>query len=538
MPNKRPLSSYSNECFVGKRQKTLATLADEHAWDYEPQELIDAAKPNMRSPAWSHYNIRVEKVMGTVSGEPIRSHILFHFESGTTAILHAAENCDRERGVLTTPNPNKPSEPYSPAFHCALLALWGARSHRSFDSLTDKFHQQEVEYLRPGTKLPSSVTLSRDVKLIHTQFVPKIREYFASISGAIHIALDGWTSPTSESYLGVVVIWYDKARIYRCILEFIRLTSSHTGAYLAERTASCLQRYGLENRILAACLDNASNNLTLEYVLAYPELKESTRHSLSRRVATRWNSDRKALDDYLYLWQPVRKLTDDPGLNLHHLALATTQRELAAELNEALEVFELPTRHFSSGSVPLVHQVLPALVELKDVLTSMCSSDEIHTITRVGAQAALNVYKKYMDNMSICEVYFVALVMCPNVKLSWLYQHYSAESVEAIRKMVIARFQISYPSSSNTLASGSQSPEPAPKPQNRWIQGRFLTHTSSPSDPPVTSASLDSIETYLASNVESVAGYGGPVQYWSGKLDTSPCLARMALDYLTAPGAY
>jgi hypothetical protein len=28
------------------------------------------------------------------------------------------------------------------------------------------------------------------------------------------------------------------------------------------------------------------------------------------------------------------------------------------------------------------------------------------------------------------------------------------------------------------------------------------------------------------------------VQYWSAKLDTNPRLARMALDYLTAPGVY
>ncbi|KEP46693.1 hypothetical protein V565_185620 [Rhizoctonia solani 123E] len=86
---------------------------------------------------------------------------------------------------------------------------------------------------------------------------------FQSIPGAVHIAVDGWTSPASESYLGVVVIWYDKPRIYRCVLEFIRLSSAHTGAYLAEKIASCLQRYGLENRVLAACLDNASNNSTL-----------------------------------------------------------------------------------------------------------------------------------------------------------------------------------------------------------------------------------------------------------------------------------
>jgi hypothetical protein len=151
----------------------------------------------MRSPAYPHYTIRVEKVMGTHSGQPVRSHIMFHFEckygwknhrsisrarlnnaAGTTALLHAAADCDRERGVIITTKQTRPAEPYSPAFHRALLALWGAFSHRSFDSLTDKFHQAEVEYLRPGTKLPSSVTLSRDIKLVHAQYVPKIREYF------------------------------------------------------------------------------------------------------------------------------------------------------------------------------------------------------------------------------------------------------------------------------------------------------------------------------------------------------------------------
>jgi hypothetical protein len=76
-----------------------------------------------------------------------------------------------------------------------------------------------------------------------------------------------------------------------------------------------------------------------------------------------------------------------------------------------IQVFELPTWHFSSGGIPLVHQVLPTLVELKDALTNMCRSDEISVVTRIGAQAALNVYNKYMENMSICEVYFISLGM-------------------------------------------------------------------------------------------------------------------------------
>jgi hypothetical protein len=55
------------------------------------------------------------------------------------------------------------------------------------------------------------------------------------------------------------------------------------------------------------------------------------------------------------------------------------------------------------------------------------------------------------------------LAMCPDIKLSWFYKHYDASSVEAIRQMIVARFQISYNPSGDSRISCSQSPEPAPK---------------------------------------------------------------------------
>jgi hypothetical protein len=69
------------------------------------------------------------------------------------------------------------------------------------------------------------------------------------------------------SYLGIVVIWYDRSKIHRAILEFaksvtisiipatvlllivypFRLTEKHDGKYLANVLASCVNRYGLED---------------------------------------------------------------------------------------------------------------------------------------------------------------------------------------------------------------------------------------------------------------------------------------------------
>lgn len=81
-------------------------------------------------------------------------------------------------------------------------------------------------------------------------------------------------------------------------------------------------------------------------------------------------------------------------------------------------------------------------------------------MTRIGAQAALNVFDKYMNNMSICEIYYISLgellilnikykpsltahsVMCPDVKLNWLHKHYDSQSVDRIYQMVCARFHI------------------------------------------------------------------------------------------------
>jgi hypothetical protein len=115
-----------------------------------------------------------------------------------------------------------------------------------------------------------------------------------------------------------------------------------------------------------------------------------------------------------------------------------------------------------------VYEVLPALLRMKSALEKVRHSSDISAVTRVGTQAALNVFDKYMANMSICEVYFIAiglwklsffncvfadmvlLVMRPDIKLNWLRKHYDHDSVQKIREMISARFNISYGSPGHT----------------------------------------------------------------------------------------
>ncbi|KAG2360529.1 hypothetical protein BDR07DRAFT_1289490, partial [Suillus spraguei] len=66
--------------------------------------------------------------------------------------------------------------------------------------------------------------------------------------GSIYLVIDRWLAPFAYLYLGIVVVWYDRGKIWRSTLEFIHLTKSHTGQYLAKVTVDCLNWFGLTKR--------------------------------------------------------------------------------------------------------------------------------------------------------------------------------------------------------------------------------------------------------------------------------------------------
>lgn len=75
----------------------------------------------------------------------------------------------------------------------------------------------------------------------------------------------------------------------------------------------------------------------LDLVSKDPELKSDQR-SLARRVATRWNSDRKCIDSHVYFRQPIQWLTSNAKLKLKKYALDDIQWDLARELSDVLQV--------------------------------------------------------------------------------------------------------------------------------------------------------------------------------------------------------
>ncbi|CAE6447109.1 unnamed protein product, partial [Rhizoctonia solani] len=143
-----------------------------------------------------------------------------------------------------------------------MLVIWCIVNHRPFHTVTDPLFLNIVHLLRPDAIVPTPQTLSSDLTYIYDIASIRIREAFMEMGSGVHLAIDGWSGPLAASFLGIVVFWRDGAQMYRAILEFVHLTESHTGAYLAEKTLECLDRFGLTNQVTSICLDNASNNET------------------------------------------------------------------------------------------------------------------------------------------------------------------------------------------------------------------------------------------------------------------------------------
>ncbi|KAG5649142.1 hypothetical protein H0H81_005989, partial [Sphagnurus paluster] len=180
--------------------------------------------------------------------------------NGTSNLQNGATKCNERRGIVQSRSAATASLTYSPAAHCALIALCCAHNHRSFESVADKFYAVEVEMLRPSTSLPHPTTVSRDIKAIYEEGSIGVREYFKKRGRNVHLVIDGWTAPLVASYLGICVVWYDGGKIHHAILE---LKEKHNGKYLAKCVVECLKRFGLEDLLLSACLDNAGNCDTL-----------------------------------------------------------------------------------------------------------------------------------------------------------------------------------------------------------------------------------------------------------------------------------
>src|SRR3984957_6353244 len=116
-----------------------------------------------------------------------------------------------------------------------LLAIWCARRHRPFNIVADPELRKLFKMLYGQVHIPHPVTISRDVLEIFILSKERVAALLKDYPGRLHVGVDGWTSPNVFSFLGITVHRAVGPNIKSFVLDFIKLTSSHTGVYLTHQ---------------------------------------------------------------------------------------------------------------------------------------------------------------------------------------------------------------------------------------------------------------------------------------------------------------
>ena len=179
----------------------------------------------------------------------------------TSSLVHHARKCDPQ----VQPETNSIEHFASGCgyrreeFH-VLILLWVIRRCRPFSIVEDTELQSLFSMLYKKVSIPSQRTISRHINIFHQLCKDKVISTLKSYKGAVHIGLDTWTSGHGIPYMGITIHRCVDGSLQSMILDFIRLTSNHTGDYLAKEVFNCLKSYGLADKFLGLASDNASNN--------------------------------------------------------------------------------------------------------------------------------------------------------------------------------------------------------------------------------------------------------------------------------------
>ncbi|OAV91313.1 hypothetical protein PTTG_05393 [Puccinia triticina 1-1 BBBD Race 1] len=148
-----------------------------------------------------------------------------------------------------------------------MCAIWCAESARPFSVFEDPSLKT---LLHPTVlkNLPNRQLLSKAIHQLYTAVQENLRSEMKSRTGALYLGVDAWQSPNGYDILGVVIyrlrIWDGGNHNFEALpLDFVKLSHSHTGEYLAETLQLIVEKFEIQNKINGIVLDNASNNMVM-----------------------------------------------------------------------------------------------------------------------------------------------------------------------------------------------------------------------------------------------------------------------------------
>lgn len=117
-------------------------------------------------------------------------------------------------------------------------------------------------------KIPSRMTISRDVMVLYDAEKEKMKKYFKANKVRVCLTTDTWTSNAqNKSYMVVTAHFIDKDwKLHKLVINFFQILG-HSGEVIGKMLEACLLEWDLHG-VFTITLDNASaNDCAIDYLM-------------------------------------------------------------------------------------------------------------------------------------------------------------------------------------------------------------------------------------------------------------------------------
>ncbi|KAA1111487.1 hypothetical protein PGT21_001510, partial [Puccinia graminis f. sp. tritici] len=132
-------------------------------------------------------------------------------------------------------------------------AIWCVEAAQPFSALEDESLKR---LLHPTVlkHLPNRRMVSKSIHILYTAVQESLKLELQNQNRAFYLGVDAWQSPNGFDILGIVIYWLDESKgrdqkLQSMPLDFIKLSQSHTGNYLAEMVQLVVEKFGVQNKL-------------------------------------------------------------------------------------------------------------------------------------------------------------------------------------------------------------------------------------------------------------------------------------------------
>lgn len=462
---------------------------------------------NRTSICWNFFYYPTDPTAKTLSCYYCKAKIAFNIKTSSNLTNHAkthkrkyaefeGKSSERKKGTIQKDITIKETPRYDVDKSHEFFLQWIISDSQAFRAGENPFFKEFIKSLHFDYNALKKDAVSQRVMKLFEAVKVKVTELLAKQLGKFSITLDVWTSPSQDPFLCVTLHFIDSDWSLKCqVLAFRYIPGKHSGSNMAVVLSDILKEYRLENRILTATMDNASNNDTLiqELInmgiicdaehqircfshvvnlaaqacvyefddkllnlrkiltsLKYSPLKldrlQEKCNNLSKPyykiildVKTRWNSTYEMVVRALELKLPLSLLLDEICQENNDFPLLdNSDWEFFTELSSLLKPFKEVTEIISGQHYATFNTVLP----LYNVLMDHCTdSNSQYTRWKEGSERERSPYRTITRNSDILP----DLITATAAANSKFEKYYDIQSDYAIAALVLdPRLNISY----------------------------------------------------------------------------------------------